>query len=1001
MGLRVTDKKFYYENNNASDFATNTSDYTDYLKPCVGEYVKTTFDFELTNWIEVDTDNGYTFIITNISGTDYKVEITGGGGWTDYKDGYTFDIYNNTGSVLVVTTGTVDYIDNNILYFSSSTVTVGTYTDATAKTKHLYTDFAFRFRLFGDDYKSQIDGSIHKYKGTIGDPQSLTLVELDALGSGAWQTGSFKIKYVSTPDSGYTQLFTFEHIFKVLPFFEAGQIADITNVNIVDLFLDGTIKYDFILKSWNKDNVSKKYVNEFSSIGDVTWYNSAQDSIPTSYSTTSIVYTDTVTSEVLTKITTEKKVNCVVVITDDGGAPFVASDPVTLKHSFLPENYTDSTTDLFDTIWMNEHLRTTLGASTTSGTIITDFTAVRTSATVLTLDFDIEFSAAQKLILQAGYNYLLSIFLEDSTLTSATTNRTNLIIDVNNYSVNTDVDGIVSESSSLYYKHHIDIGSGGTTDYDGTIEDGVVGVITFDLEHSVYAPILNSLSFLVIAYDTVNDTWFEVQRNDIGIAQNVFVTSGSYELQQIEKDTTRGFSLKSGNQFNTVKIETGTLSGSSQPYTLTYAFKINWEDFEALVSANTVFYNAALPNNGLNKNTSNYSGASNYEIRFAREYIYEANGVQTTKMIMSPNSDINDYDESDTSWTVSIDTENAVSFDLEDNFLANDDTTIVATFSDSTTQTSASDFRAIILAKEKDTSNFFEISTYRDVLTGGILKPITGTTASKSIVSGDVEVRCLMDYKYINNPNYSISARIYKYTFPNIYSMLFDGVNETVDFGASADLNFEWTDPFSISFWMKKTDSVTREFLSRRITQGWSVRLEASDALQFHFQASGKWMVNGMRPLGGFVNGQWHHVVLRWDGSGVNSGMTCYVDGVKTLSDTHVLPQTFTGGDSSLVTVNTIMGTRSAAASFYKGNVDEIVMIDKEVSASEVTELYNSGCPNNISSFSAVGNVLSWWRFGDDATWGGSNWTIPDVIGTNTGTSSNMEEADVETDTPC
>ena len=64
MGLRVTDKKFYYENNNASDFATNTSDYTDYLKPCVGEYVKTTFDFELTNWIEVDTDNGYTFIIT-------------------------------------------------------------------------------------------------------------------------------------------------------------------------------------------------------------------------------------------------------------------------------------------------------------------------------------------------------------------------------------------------------------------------------------------------------------------------------------------------------------------------------------------------------------------------------------------------------------------------------------------------------------------------------------------------------------------------------------------------------------------------------------------------------------------------------------------------------------------------------------------------------------------------------------------------------------------------
>jgi hypothetical protein len=647
MGLVVTSKKFWYENLNDSDFSANTSDWSSYLRTTVGEKVKVEIDFTLTNWITATTTNQ--FVIANVSGTDYTCthENTGGGeyqgnNWGTFEEGYTFDIYDNSGASLVVTTGTVTRKENNVLYFSSSTVTTGTYTNADAKTKHEWNDFNFFYKLFGNDYKSPIDGSLQKTRAQLGATRT-TLVTGEDLGSGAWQNGSWKIQFVSTPDSGYTQLFTFEHIFQVLPYYDSDSGASETTIlnPINPLFKDGKINYDFKLECFIPTNEQSIFSNEFALSGDTTWFNKSLPNKVSPYSTTSIVYTDTVTSETLTKLTTENKVNCVVVLNDSSGNVTTA-DPITLKHTFLPTDASADTTDLFDTVWVNENLRTTLDAVTTSGTIITDFTAVRTSASVITLDFDIEFTAGQKALLLDGYDYMLSVVYEDSTMVFDESNKTQLIIDVNNYTVNPDIDGVISETSTLYYKHQNDIGTGGTTDYDGTIEDGVVCVSTFEIEHATYSPVLNSLAFIVEAYDTVNDTWFEIQRNDIGIDQTTFVTSGSYELQQIEVDTTRGFELKAGNQFNTYKIETGTLSGSTQPYTLTYSFKIDWQNEVSLLSADSVFYDSTLEHNGLNRNTSNYSGANNYEIRFSREYKYTIGEVQTTKVIHSPNSDIND-----------------------------------------------------------------------------------------------------------------------------------------------------------------------------------------------------------------------------------------------------------------------------------------------------------------------------------------------------------------------
>ena len=981
MGLVVTDKKFFYENHNDSDFTANSSDYSSYLRATAGELVKAKIDFTLTNWVESTATN--TFVIAQVSGTAHTCthQNTSGGeaqgnNWSTFEEGYTFDIYDNSGGALVVTTGTVTNKINNVLYFTSSTVTTGTYTDATAKTKHEWNDFNFLYKLFGNDYKSPIDGSLQKTKAQLGATRT-TLVTGDDLGSGAWQSGSWKIQFVSTPDSGYTQLFTFEHIFQVLPYYVSnGSASEATILDPINpLFKDGIINYDFKLECFIPTYEQSIFSNEFVLSGNTNWLNKSLPNKASDYSTTSIVYTDTVTSEVLTKITTENKVNCVVVITDGRATPKVTTaDPITLKTSLLPPNPSANTTSLFNTVWVNENLRTTLDASTTSGTIITDFTAVRTSSSVITLDFDIEFSAAQKALILDGYDYLLSVVYEDSTMVFDESNKTQLIIDVNNYTVNPDTDSIVSETSTLYYKHFNDIGTGGTTDYDGTIEDGVVCVSTFDIEHSVYSPVLNSLAFIVEAYDTVNDTWFEIQRNDIGIDQTTFVTESSlYSAQQIEVDTTRGFDLKAANQFNLYKLETGTFSGTAQPYTLTYAFKVDWQNEISLPNADTVFYDNTLENNGLNLNTSNYSGANNYEVRFSREYKYTIGDVQTTKVIHSPNSDINDYDESDNSWTVAITTEDANAFNTELKLLDDQDTTVVATFSDTTTQTVTDTFEAVLLIKENNSNDVFEISTQRDVLSGGILKPITGTTASKSIVGGDYVVKANIDYTKLRNPNYSLSARLFKNAF---YWTNFNGVDESIVLAYDSATRFQIGQTTSTGFWYKTTSTTFDIVISNKLTlanRGFNIFI--NNGKLGAAISSGGYM--GKESTNLVNDGSWHHCFVTYTGSTTNVGWLLYIDGVlETMTDfgTSTLGA-YAGTDRS--DIGTYPGF---GGSFLDGNLSSFGIFSTVVSPTDIATSYAQG--RQYPDFASITGVEAMYIL--------DQLNPVDEVGANNGTSSNM-----------
>ena len=228
----------------------------------------------------------------------------------------------------------------------------------------------------------------------------------------------------------------------------------------------------------------------------------------------------------------------------------------------------------------------------------------------------------------------------------------------------------------------------------------------------------------------------------------------------------------------------------------------------------------------------------------------------------------------------------------------------------------------------------------------------------------------------------------------------FDGADDYVDCGGAS--TFSFTDgagndePFSISAWVK-LDSVNRARVVGKDddTQETREYLFGTDGDNKFTMFLGTSTDNLYIRLGSASStGTWYHWVATYDGSNSASGITLYVDGATPVTE-DMSQGTYVGmpaGGGPL-----LIGMLGVNDSVLDGLADEVAIFDSELSASDVTAIYNSGVPADLTSLSPVG----WWRMGEDATWDGTNWTIPDAsTNSNAGTTANMAEASRVTDTP-
>ena len=132
----------------------------------------------------------------------------------------------------------------------------------------------------------------------------------------------------------------------------------------------------------------------------------------------------------------------------------------------------------------------------------------------------------------------------------------------------------------------------------------------------------------------------------------------------------------------------------------------------------------------------------------------------------------------------------------------------------------------------------------------------------------------------------------------------------------------------------------------------------------------------------------WHNLVFTFDGvnSQSASSFTVYIDGSAVTCNTAV-------PIGSYANVNKI-GAGDASHFRYDGSIDEVAIFNTELSAADITKIYNGTAPNGkptdltlAGSYDTdrTANLAGYWRMGDDsndsATSGGSIATITDSRG--------------------
>ena len=245
-------------------------------------------------------------------------------------------------------------------------------------------------------------------------------------------------------------------------------------------------------------------------------------------------------------------------------------------------------------------------------------------------------------------------------------------------------------------------------------------------------------------------------------------------------------------------------------------------------------------------------------------------------------------------------------------------------------------------------------------------------------------------------------------SFSNKYSLDFDGVDDYLSLGDSNTFSFGngSTDvPFSLSIWYKTSDVTSMPLFSKTTAvsaeREYYMYISGADKLAFAlFDTSSGGYILAQTAAVTSTQGSWNHVVFAYAGNETKTGLKIYLNG-SLQSVTYSADGATIGTGPYVAMENTAFPLNIAyfpiINGYTDGNLDEASMWNKELSASDVTAIYNSGEPTNLSGEAAL---IGWWRMGDP-TGPGTYPTITDQsTNSNNATMTNMASGDIVTNVP-
>lgn len=223
-----------------------------------------------------------------------------------------------------------------------------------------------------------------------------------------------------------------------------------------------------------------------------------------------------------------------------------------------------------------------------------------------------------------------------------------------------------------------------------------------------------------------------------------------------------------------------------------------------------------------------------------------------------------------------------------------------------------------------------------------------------------------LDCLEISHPKFSKVYRLVRNIYPGVVvnqtdstSWIFDGIDDTVNFGNLLD--FQNTDPFSLSIWVKASsnnnDAMFVKTLAGSTARGYQLAFRTTAPVGVMFQLCNDSNLNAnclkVYAANTIVDGSLHLVTATYDGSKTPGGVKIYFDGVSQSLTTFA--NTLTG-----TTLNT---GALRISEFLTGQVRHASIWGIALTQAQVTEIYGSGAPGDLSLHSAFSNVKLWIHF--------------------------------------
>ena len=198
-------------------------------------------------------------------------------------------------------------------------------------------------------------------------------------------------------------------------------------------------------------------------------------------------------------------------------------------------------------------------------------------------------------------------------------------------------------------------------------------------------------------------------------------------------------------------------------------------------------------------------------------------------------------------------------------------------------------------------------------------------------------------------------------------SFSFDGVNDYFDIGMK---DFAATNG-AISLWFNPssdTNSQSNKCIIGRNTSGkgngdFAINVYATglgNSFAFFIENSTTTAVCKANSSN-FPAGSWVHIIVTWQ-DGVTDGLIMYVNGVaQTVKDNGIALLAHPTKNIS------IANSEPSASLNFAGNIDEVSLWDSALSSDAITEIYNSGAPNDLESLTnaSSSNLVAWYKMGE------------------------------------